>query len=151
MPYALITIGIGLFVSALNGTLKALGSQLYQDLFVSNNTGSSYNVSTGAISGYQPSFIVWILALLIVGLIGYIPEFKKTADAFMALIVIVMVVGQKGFGTVIVQDIENALAKGPQPQASATPLAAVPVQVGGTSAPSSNVLVPAVTSIIGAH
>ena len=142
MPFVLIVLGVCLFITALNGTFKQFGSQLYKDLFVS--TPKSQN------AGYQPAFIVWILALLIVGLIGYIPEFKKVADLFMALIIVVMVVANKGFGTVIFQDIETALQQGPQPQSSASPLAAIPVSVNPSSAPLQSAM-PSPTSIIGAH
>jgi hypothetical protein len=108
MPFVLITIGVVLFVTALNGTTKAFGSQIYKDLFT--NTGG-------------PSFIYWMLALVVVGMIGYIPEAKKPSDAFMALIIIGMVLANGGF----FQKLQQAIAGGPSAQSSANPLQAVAI------------------------
>ena len=97
MPFALITIGLIFFLSALNTVngqpaYKALSTQLYSDIFTSS-----------------PSFIKWALALVAVGFIGYIPGAKKPADWFMFLIIIGMVLANGGFFT----QLESAIQSGP--------------------------------------
>jgi hypothetical protein len=81
MPFAFVTIGVVIFITALNGisNVKAFGSQLYNDLFTAS-----------------PSFWQWATALIVVGMIGYIPKAKKPADAFMVLIVLGMVLKNGG-------------------------------------------------------
>jgi hypothetical protein len=92
MPFVLITFGAILFATALNGTYKQFGSQLYSDIFTSS-----------------PSFIKWALALVAVGFIGYIPGAKKPADWFMFLIIIGMVLANGGLFT----QLEQAIQAGP--------------------------------------
>ena|ERR1700677_2643773 len=92
MPFVLITFGAILFATALNGTYKQFGTQLYSDVFTSS-----------------PSFIKWALALAAVGFIGYIPGAKKPADWFMFLIIIGMVLANGGLFT----KLEQALQAGP--------------------------------------
>lgn len=112
MPFAMILAGVLLFMTALNGTYKQFGSQLYKDLFTDS-----------------PPFVYWVAALMVVGLIGYIPGAKKPADAFMALIIVAMVLKDGGLFT----QIQSALQSGPSPVASASPLAPVAVSSGSTS------------------
>jgi hypothetical protein len=120
MPFILVTIGLVLFAVAMNGTYGALGSQLYKD-FVTN----------------KPPFGMWFLALLVVGMIGYIPGAKKPADTFMFLIIIGMVLASQGQGSGgVFSKFMQAVQQGPK-QAAASPLAAVPVQVAGGSIPTS--------------
>ena len=133
MPFVLITAGVVLFLTAINGTYQAFFSQLYQDMFGGSSSG---NNSTG--------FIYWALALVIVGLIGYIPEAKKPADFFMALVILGMILANGGFFT----QLQQAIQAGPSTPASANPLQAVPI-AGSPSWLSS--AIPAVTSVIGGH
>lgn len=106
MPFALIVIGVLLFVTGMKGTWKQFGGELYTDLF----TGS-------------PSFVVWFIALLVVGMIGYIPGAKKPADAFMALIIVAMVLKNGGlfqnFQAAISQGPDTSVAQGGQSSATA--------------------------------
>jgi hypothetical protein len=92
MPFVLITLGAVIFATALNGTYKQFGAQLYSDVFTSN-----------------PSFIKWALALVAIGFIGYIPGAKKPADWFMFLVIIGMVLANGGFFT----QLESAIQAGP--------------------------------------
>src|ERR1700743_3874874 len=79
MPLALIAIGVLLLVSAIRGTHKQLGDQLQQDF-----TGSG-------------NFIYWMIALAVVGAIGYIPQFDKFSKAFLGLILLSLFLSNKGF------------------------------------------------------
>jgi hypothetical protein len=96
MPFALVVFGVLLFVIAIQGvaTVKAFGSQFYGDLFGTNGKGG---------------FVLWALALVVVGLIGYIPQLKKPSDAFMGLIILGMVLHNGNF----FGQAESAIASGP--------------------------------------
>lgn len=80
MPFALVTVGIIIFVTAINGTWRTLGGQIYKDLFSTDG-----------------GFVYWAAGLVIVGMIGYIPSLKKPSDMFMALIILSMLLQNKGF------------------------------------------------------
>lgn len=80
MPFALVTVGVLLFLSAINNTWPALGKQFYADLFSEDG-----------------GFVYWAAGLVIVGLIGYIPSLKRPSDLFMVLIILAMLLQNKGF------------------------------------------------------
>jgi hypothetical protein len=79
VPYILIAVGIILFVTAIKGTTGKLGEYLGEDIF-------------GA-RGY----IYWIVAIFVVGAIGYIKPLQKLSDSFILLLVLVLLLGNKGF------------------------------------------------------
>ena len=79
MPYALIMIGAVIFLSAIRGDLGTLGSLLKRDLLGGGN------------------FVYWIVAIFILGALGYIKSVKPFSDAFLVLVIIVFVVANKGF------------------------------------------------------
>jgi hypothetical protein len=91
MPFALITVGILLFMTALNNTWRAFGSQVYKDLFSESG-----------------GFVYWVAGITIVGLIGYVPSLKRPSDLFMVLIIIAMLLQNKGF----FQELQQGLAGG---------------------------------------
>lgn len=72
MPFALVIIGVVLLVSAVMGT-----------------TGTLFTLIRGDFTG-PSNFIYWFTAILIIGAIGYIPDFKKFSVAFLALVIIVL-------------------------------------------------------------
>lgn len=80
MPFALVTIGVLLLFTALNRTAGAFGTQIYKDLFSEDG-----------------GFVYWAAGIVIVGLIGYIPAFKKPADAFIVLIILAMLLKNGDF------------------------------------------------------
>lgn len=137
MPFFFILIGLGLFASALNNSYKELGQQLYKDIFTD-----------------KPSFLQWILAIVVVGLIGYIPKAKPASDAFMLLIIIGMVIATKGgFFT----EFKNAIDAGPSSNQRSDPFSVVPVIIdagtpagnaGGTMLASAGGLVNNATGVI---
>lgn len=73
MPFALIIIGVVMLVAA------ARNSQT--DLF---------NLVKGDFSG-DGNFVYWLVLLLIVGAVGYIEKLKPLSEAFLILILIVIV------------------------------------------------------------
>lgn len=81
MAFALIFIGILLFMAAYQNNVYALGTQLGNDL-----TGSS-------------GFMIWIVALFIVGAIGYVPVLRNVSRVFLVLILVVVFLSNKGIFT----------------------------------------------------
>lgn len=72
MPFALIVIGLMLVVTGVRGTQSQL-----------------FTLVEGDFTG-QDNFIYWALSILIIGAIGYIPQFKGLSRAFMGLVVVVL-------------------------------------------------------------
>lgn len=113
MPLALVFIGGALLVSAIRGTQGTLFSLLSQD-----------------IKGY----LKWAAAIVAVGLLGYIPDFEGPARALLALVLIVIVLANKGLFTKIQQDFANPPAATPATSpAQGVTFGPVPVQLQGGS------------------
>lgn len=73
MPFALLIIGTVLVVSAVKGTQGQLAQLVKSDFTGSNN------------------FIYWTVSILLIGSVGYIPKLKSLSTAFLALVIIVLV------------------------------------------------------------
>lgn len=120
MPLVFIAIGAVFLVAAVRGTVL--------DYSVSNGkvtTGSSTTATGKTTAATQPglisllkadftgsnNFLIWILALWVLGALGYVPGFKPIANALLVLVVVVMVIandnasGGGGFFT----NLENAI------------------------------------------
>jgi hypothetical protein len=82
MPFVLIVIGIVLLVTAIQGTTSQLGTMLSQDIFGGGTT-------TG-------SFVFWIVAIVGIGAVGYVPRLKPFSDAFLILVIIVLFLANGG-------------------------------------------------------
>lgn len=91
MPFALVFIGLMMIVSGARNTHVQLGEQITKDF-----TGPG-------------NFTTWIVALGLLGAIGYNEKARPLSHAFMALIIIAMVLANKGF----FQKLSEALASGP--------------------------------------
>lgn len=79
MPFALIIIGVVLILVGYQGTQSQLFTLLKGDF-----TGSG-------------NFVYWVVSILIIGWIGYIPKMKGLSQAFLALVLIVLFVSHAGF------------------------------------------------------
>ena len=79
MPFSLLIIGIVLVVAAVRNT--------QDDLFTLVN---------GDLTG-EKNFLIWILALLLIGAIGYAPKLKPVSNALLALVIIVILLSNRGF------------------------------------------------------
>ena len=109
MPFALVTIGLIMIVTGAKDTYDAFGSQVVGDF-----TGPG-------------NFTYWIASLGAVGAVGYVPEFRGFSRAFMALIIIAMVIRNGGF----FDKFKSALSSGPtKPAQNATP---TPTNAGGVA------------------
>lgn len=78
MPFALVVIGLVLIVTGLRDTYVQLGQQLQSD---------------------GVPFTKWALAIFAVGALGYIPELRRFSHWFLALIMIAIILAQRGFFT----------------------------------------------------
>lgn len=78
MPFVLVFIGLIALIAALRGRERQLGGLLLRDFSGPGN------------------FIYWIIAIVIIGFIGYIPKMKGVSDAFLALVLLVMFISNKG-------------------------------------------------------
>jgi hypothetical protein len=79
MPFAFLIIGAVFVVAGVRGTNTQLTTLLKGDFTGSNN------------------YIYWMGAILIVGALGYIQALKPLSRAFLVLIVIILILGHKGF------------------------------------------------------
>jgi hypothetical protein len=79
MPFALIIIGVVLLIAGIRGQLGNLASLIKSDF-----TGSG-------------NYIYWVVAILVVGSIGYVKKLQPISDAFLALVLIVLMLANKGF------------------------------------------------------
>jgi hypothetical protein len=79
MPFALLFVGIILLVAGLRGQIGNLTSLIKSDF-----TGSG-------------NYFYWILAILVVGSIGYVKKLQPISDAFLTLVMVVLFLSNKGF------------------------------------------------------
>lgn len=107
MGIALALAGIILIVTGAQNTYSALGTQLRNDFTGQNN------------------FTWWFLALVMVGMLGYVPQLRTFSRWFLALILLAILLSHKGFFA----NLTTALKQGPksstvpqsQPQNSGSP------------------------------
>lgn len=71
MPFVLIIIGGLLIITGYHGNQSQLFGIIRDEFTTKPNA---------------PSFIWWIISIMIVGSLGYIPGIKKLSDAFLLLI-----------------------------------------------------------------
>lgn len=82
MPIFFLIVGALLIIVAINDKLRELGALVRED----------FSASPGS-----PSFTVWLLAIFVAGSIGYVKELRPVANAFLVLIVVGMLLSNKGF------------------------------------------------------
>lgn len=100
MPIFFVVLGVLLVVVGINDKLTGAGSlvELVKSDFVPND-GS-------------PGFITWFLAIVIIGAVGYIKPLKPVSNAFLILVVVVIIFSRKGFFEKFYSGI-NSINKGP--------------------------------------
>lgn len=77
MPFALTGIGLILIITGFQNTYKEFGSEVQGDFTGQNN------------------FLYWLISILIVGSIGYVKGLETFSRAFMALIIIALILDKK--------------------------------------------------------
>lgn len=73
MPFALLIIGAVLLIAAARGTQDHL-----------------FSLAQGDFTG-PDNFIYWVVAILVIGSLGYIPKVKSISVALIALVMVVLV------------------------------------------------------------
>jgi putative exporter of polyketide antibiotics len=91
MPFALIIIGVVLVVAS-----------------VRNTQGDLYTLVKGDFTG-QNNYVYWMLSILLVGSLGYIPSLTKLSRVFLVLILVVLLLHKQGFFTMFQQQISASL------------------------------------------
>ena len=75
MPFALLIIGAVMLVAAVKNTQSNLATLVKGDFTTQNG---------------QPSFIYWLVAIFLIGAVGYVPKLKPISTAFLGLVVLVL-------------------------------------------------------------
>jgi len=114
MPYVIVILGIVLVVTALRGTTAMLGKQIATD--------------TVAAGG----FVWWFIAILIIGGLGYIKALRGLSDAFLALVIIALVVSNKGIFAQAQSAVQQIVADA---QKGAASVGQTPTQYGYSAGP----------------
>lgn len=73
MPFAFLIVGVVLVVSGVKGQSQQLLTLVKGDLQGTNG------------------YLYWLVAILAIGAVGYIPGFKPISNAFLILVLIVLV------------------------------------------------------------
>ncbi len=73
MPFCLLFFGALFLVAGARGKTSDLSDLLVDDFTGENN------------------FVYWVIAILIIGGVGYIPRLKRVSDAFLILVVLVLI------------------------------------------------------------
>ncbi len=125
MPIVLILLGVYVIVVAVRGYISTLGSLLKGDL-----------VGSG-------SFGFWLLAIMAVGLLGYVKGPARIfSNALLLLIIVVIFLSNGGVWGKLVAAIQNP--------AAALPVQSVTVSGGASPATSANNSSPVTSAISGA-
>lgn len=82
MPFALLLAGTVMLISAVRGTYPQL-----IELVSGEFKGTSA----------QSNFLFWIAAVMIVGIIGYVKTLENFSRVFLALIIVGLLLSNKGF------------------------------------------------------
>jgi hypothetical protein len=85
MAFVFIIVGIVLLVAGVNNTQSDLFTLLQKDF------------SPSAQQQGQHSFLAWFVAILVIGTLGYVQDLRPFSRAFMALIIIVLLLSNGGF------------------------------------------------------
>lgn len=97
MPFAFLIVGLTLVVSSVRGTSGELLTLVKGDFTGSNN------------------FIAWILAILVIGALGYIRPLQSPSRAMLVLVVLVLFLSNGGFFSKFQQQYFNTGNSVPTP------------------------------------
>lgn len=85
MPFALLIVGVFLVVAGVRNTAGPAAQ-----------SGTLFNLIHGDFTG-QDNFIYWFLAIVIVGMLGYVPKLKPISTGLLVLIIVVLFLRKGGF------------------------------------------------------
>lgn len=109
MPFALVLIGLVLIVTSAQDSYVQMGSQIKKDF-----TGTG-------------SFMWWLVAIMMVGAIGYVQKLKPLSIALMTLVLIVLLLKNGNFFAQLTSALQKAPVKPAVGAEGATP--SIPSQV----------------------
>ena len=89
MPFALLFVGILFVVVGYRGTQNDLLSLLKGDFTGPRN------------------FIYWVISILVIGAVGYVPRLKPISDGFLVLVLLVLFISNPGFFSQFTQQVSN--------------------------------------------
>lgn len=78
---------------------------------INDGNPSLMSLLKGDFAGTNP-FWKWMLAILLIGAIGYIPNLRPISRAFMALVIIVFLLSNKGVFTNLQNTFKNTSTTG---------------------------------------
>lgn len=96
MPIFFMIVGVLLIIVGVNDKMRELGALVKEDF---------------SPSGGQASFASWLVAIFVIGSLGYIKSMKPVANAFLVLVVTVMILAnnRRGTGGGFFDNFTNAL------------------------------------------
>lgn len=104
MPFAFLIVGVVLVISGVKGTSQDLLTLVKGDLEGKNG------------------YLYWLVAILVIGSVGYIPAFKSLSRAFLILLLVVLVLKEGNTGSNagggFFQQFTKALSQIAQPTSS---------------------------------
>ncbi len=100
MAFVFIIIGTVLLIAGVRDTQGDLFTLLQNDF------------STSAQKQGQHSFLAWFVAILVIGALGYVEDLKPFSRAFMALVIIVLLLSNGGFFSQINSELGLTAATG---------------------------------------
>jgi hypothetical protein len=89
MPFALIFVGVLFLVVGYRGTERDLITLLKGDF-----TGPG-------------NFIWWIVSIMVIGALGYVPKLKSLSDGFLVLVLLVLFISNPGFFSQFTRQVTN--------------------------------------------
>lgn len=113
MPFILIVAGVVLLIAAVRNTQQDLFLLLAKDFTGKNN------------------FIYWVLAILIIGAVGYIPRLKPVSDGFLILVILTLFIRKGGFFDAFTQQIADTQTTSPKVSATGGGTQAAFIDLGG--------------------
>lgn len=115
MAFVLVAVGLLMVITGFKGTYQQFGAQVTSDF-----------------TGSQP-FTYWLAAIGAIGLVGYVDALRTFSRLFMALILMAMILANKGFFA----KFTAALKAGPTAPSGGTGSPGAPAQSGSGGATSS--------------
>lgn len=97
MPFLFLIVGVVMVVSAVRGTNQDLVTLLKGDF-----TGKG-------------NYLYWMLSILVIGAVGYIPDLKPVSRAFLVLVVVVLFINNRGVFQKFTEAINTTQTKTPTP------------------------------------
>lgn len=91
MPFIALLIAVVLIVAGLRGNTAKLGQLLAADFTGTNSFGK------------------WIFAIFVIGAIGYAPKLKALSDAFLGLVILVILIANDQNGNGFFTNLTSAL------------------------------------------